>query len=162
MSIDWVPYACLILALMSALVGGVLSAFSEFIMKSLLLTRGAGGVEAMQHINRTVMGTVFLASFLALAPLTAAFAGYAWLRLDGAAQTAVVAAAAAYWGTVFIVTIAGNVPMNERLARLDPASPEAQTYWRLYGRVWTRLNHIRTLGAIGTATLYLLAMHAAA
>jgi len=37
-----------------ALVGGVFLAFSDFIMRSLSLTSGVGGVEAMQVINREV------------------------------------------------------------------------------------------------------------
>ena len=38
-----------------ALVGGVFLAFSDFVMRPLALTGGAGGVEVMQSINREVL-----------------------------------------------------------------------------------------------------------
>ncbi|MEL7029422.1 MAG: anthrone oxygenase family protein [Pseudomonadota bacterium] len=162
MPAEWTPYACLVLGLSSALVGGVLKGFSEFIMKGLLRTNPAGGIEAMQHINRTVMRTEFLVSFMALAPLSLAFAIYAGLNLAGLERTFVIAAALVYCASVFLVTVAGNVPMNERLAKLDFASQEAAEYWAHYGRKWTQLNHVRTLGAVATATLYFMAMLALA
>ena len=53
------------------------------------------------------------------------------------------------------MTIIGNVPMNNRLDRLDHTSPDAQAYWARYGRDWTRLNHVRTLGSVATAVVYM-------
>ena len=50
-----------------ALVGGVFLAFSDFIMRSLVLTGGHGGIEAMQTINREVFRWVFMALFLGMA-----------------------------------------------------------------------------------------------
>lgn len=55
------------------------------------------------------------------------------------------------------MTMFGNVPMNKKLERLDHTSSEAEAYWLEYGRVWTRLNHVRSLGSILTAGLYLIA-----
>ena len=57
---------------------------------------------------------------------------------------------------VFLVTVFGHVPMNNRLAGLDPHARETQAYRSEYGRVWMRLNHIRTLGSLFTAGLYLV------
>ncbi|MEL6956662.1 MAG: hypothetical protein AAFO88_08470, partial [Pseudomonadota bacterium] len=72
MTYDWTLYLSLFLALWSAIVGGVFSAFSEFIMRGLLRAEPAGGIEAMQHINRTVLRTPFVAGILAIAPLSIA------------------------------------------------------------------------------------------
>ena len=55
------------------------------------------------------------------------------------------------------MTVIGNVPMNNKLERLDHASGEANAYWLVYGRVWTRLNHVRTLGSVATSVIYLVA-----
>lgn len=162
MPTDWIVYACLILGLSSALVGGALKAFSEFIMAGLVRTAPAGGIEAMQHINRTVMRTEFIVSFIVLAPASIAFAVYGVFALDGFARHLIVAAAIVYCSSVFLVTVAGNVPMNERLAGMQAQSREAQEYWAVYGRRWTRLNHVRTIGSIATAGLYFLAMLAIA
>ena len=51
MTYEWPLYFCLFLALWSAVVGGVFSAFSEFIMSGLLRADPAGGMDAMQQIN---------------------------------------------------------------------------------------------------------------
>ena len=51
MTYDWMLFACLFLALWSAVIAGVFSAFSEFIMAGLLRGSPAAGIEAMQQIN---------------------------------------------------------------------------------------------------------------
>lgn len=157
MTYDWTLYLCLFLAIWSAVVGGVFSAFSEFVMHGLLRATPAGGIESMQHINRTVLRTQFVAGIIVIAPLSIAIAIYALMSLGGAAVITLVLAAVVYVPSVFLMTMFGNVPMNNRLERLDHRSSEAETYWREYGRDWTRLNHIRTFGSVLTAGLYLIA-----
>jgi uncharacterized membrane protein len=60
----------------------------------------------------------------------------------------VLTAALFYVVGTFLVTTAFNVPMNNRLARLDPASPEAATYWPVYVRDWSKWNHVRTVAPL--------------
>ena len=154
---NWIVYACLFVGLASALVGGVFQSFSDFVMRGLVLADPPGGIESMQHINRTVFRSVFLATFLVLVPIVLGMAGYAWFNLSGAGRTLILAAALIYIVTVFLVTMLGNVPMNERLAGLAYESPEAAAYWQIYGRVWTWWNHARTFGSIATAVCFLWA-----
>lgn len=157
MAFHWTLYFCVFLALWSALVGGVFKAFSEFIMAGLLRAEPAAGIESMQHINRTVLRTEFVAALISIAVFSIAFAAYALVVIVGPGQYAILGAALVYVPSVFMMTMFGNVPMNERLARLDHRSEEAATYWVIYGKQWTRLNHVRTLGSIFTAGLYLIA-----
>lgn len=157
MTHEWTLYLCLFLALWSAVIGGVFSAFSEFIMAALLRAEPAGGIESMQHINRTVIGTQFVAGILLIAPASVLLALYSVTVFEGAALVALVAAPCVYVPSVFLMTILGNVPLNNRLARLDHTSPDAQAYWPHYGRDWTRLNHMRALGSVITAMLYMAA-----
>ena len=157
MIVDWPIWACLALALWSALVAGVFSAFSEFVMRALSLARPTAGMEAMQKINVTVLRSSFVLGLIAIAPLSVAFAAYAITELDGAARVAAILAAGVYLPGVFMTTVAGNVPMNNALARLNPESSQAAAYWPLYLRRWTRLNHVRTLASLFTAILYLAA-----
>ena len=89
--------------------------------------------------------------------ITLGFAAYAWFRLSGSGRTFILVAASIYVITVFLVTIVGNVPMNERLAAMGHTSPEAELYWSTYGRVWTWWNHVRTAGSVVTAGCFLLA-----
>lgn len=148
---------CLALAVWSALVGGVFKAFSEFIMRALARTAPATGIAAMQQINRAVLRTEFVLALIGIAIIAPLFAGFAAVVARGVVTMLLALAAAIYVTLVFLVTIFGNVPMNNRLDALDPASPAAAGYWRLYLRRWTRLNHLRTLGCIATAALYALA-----
>lgn len=157
MTYEWTLYLCMFLAIWSAVIGGVFSAFSEFVMSALLRAEPAGGIEAMQHINRTVLRTQFVAGIILIAPLSIAVAIHAAMALSGVAMIMLVLASVIYVPSVFLVTLFGNVPMNNRLERQDHGSNEAETYWRQYGRDWTRLNHIRTIGSVLTAGLYLIA-----
>jgi uncharacterized membrane protein len=157
MTYEWTLYFCLFLALWSAVVGGVFSAFSEFIMAGLLRTAPAGGIEAMQHINRTVIRTQFVAGIFCIGLFSVLFAFYSAGAFEGAALMTLVLAPIVYLPTVFLMTLFGNVPMNRKLERLDPATTEAHDYWVKYGRDWTRLNHVRSLGSISTAGLYIIA-----
>lgn len=157
MTTNLLVYACLWMGLVSALVAGVFQSFSDFVMAGLLRAEPAGGIESMQHINKTVMRSVFLSSFLTLVPLTLGFAVYAWFKLDGLSQILILAAAAIYFASVFLVTIFGNVPMNTQLAEMNYASDEAGNYWNTYGRVWTGWNHVRTIGSVATSICFLVA-----
>ena len=157
MSPDLIAFICLFLGLATALLAGVFQSFSDFVMRGLLRAAPAGGIESMQQLNRTVFRSVFLTTFLALVPVSIALAIYAWFALNGPAMGLIIAAAVIYFHFVFIVTAAGNVPMNEKLDKMDPASAEAAAYWSIYGRVWTRWNTLRTFGSIATAGCYLLA-----
>ncbi len=157
MTYEWTLYFCFFLALWSAVIGGVFSAFSEFIMSALLRTTPAGGIEAMQHINRTVIKTQFVAGILLIAPLSVLFAFYSLMVFEGAALATLILAPIVYLPTVFLMTIFGNVPMNNKLDRLDHTTTDAKAYWSKYVRDWTRLNHARSLGSVLTAGLYIAA-----
>jgi uncharacterized membrane protein len=111
----------------------------------------------MQQINKTVIGTQFVAGILLIPVLSIALAVYAWGSMTGLPLFALLLAAVVFVPSVFLMTLAGNVPMNNRLAALDHTSEEGTAYWALYGRRWTRLNHVRTFGSVATAVIYLVA-----
>lgn len=157
MTSDWIVYACLGIGLSSAMLAGVFLAFSDFIMRALIAANPIGAIEAMQKINIKVLRSIFLATFFALVPATIGLSIFAGLRLDGPVRTMIVGGSGIYLLAVILVTIVGNVPMNERLARMAPSSPDTIAYWRSYGNVWTSLNHIRTAGSLLTSACYLLA-----
>ncbi|WP_417494614.1 DUF1772 domain-containing protein [Maricaulis sp.] len=154
MSMTLIAFACLLLALTSALVAGVLLAFSDFVMRGLALARPAGGIEAMQGINRTVLRSVFLTAFVGLLPAVYALAAYALFALDGPGQILIYTGAMIYLITVFLVTGFGNVPMNRRLAGYDPEAEGARLYWQRYLTRWTGLNHLRVAGSIATSLCF--------
>jgi len=99
----------------------------------------------------------FVAGILSIALFSVLFALYSTTIFDGAALVTLILAPIVYLPTVFFMTMFGNVPMNNKLERLDHTTPEAEAYWVKYGRDWTRLNHVRTLGSVLTAGLYIIA-----
>jgi uncharacterized membrane protein len=139
-----------------ALVGGVFLAFSDFIMRSLSLTGGVGGVEAMQVINREVFRWVFMALFLGMAAVSLVISGYAVISLSGPAGTLILLSGLIYLFGCFGVTVVFNVPMNEALAGMDIAADATRSYWTgTYLPRWTFWNSVRTI-ACGLSAMLLL------
>ncbi|MCI5111962.1 MAG: DUF1772 domain-containing protein [Marivita sp.] len=139
-----------------ALIGGVFLAFSDFIMRSLSLTGGVGGVEAMQVINREVFRWVFMALFLGMAAVSLVISGYAAVALSGPAGTLILLSGLVYLFGCFGVTVVFNVPMNEALAGMDLAADATQSYWTgTYLPRWTFWNSVRTI-ACGLSAMLLM------
>ena len=88
-------------------------------MRSLSLTGGSGGVEAMQVINREVFRWVFMAPLLGMAAASLAIAGYGATTLNHPAGALILAAGRVYLIGCFGVTVYFNVPMNEALAGVN-------------------------------------------
>ena len=59
-----------------------------------------------------------------------------------------IAGALLYVVGTFVVTILGNVPLNNRLEKVEPESDEAREVWALYLKRWVFWNHVRTLAAL--------------
>lgn len=149
-----IPFVLQLAVLAYALVGGVFLAFSDFIMRALSLTRGTGGVEAMQAINREVFRWVFMTLFLGMAVVSLLIAGLAVTSIQGPPRLLILSSALTYLAGSFGVTVVFNVPMNKTLARMSPTSEVAQEYWTgSYLPRWTFWNTIRTAACILSAAL---------
>lgn len=140
----------------TALVAGVFLAFSDFVMKGLNAATPAGGMEAMQVINRKVYGSVFLVLLLGLAPVTAGLAAYAYHFVASDAALWITSGAGLYIVGVVLVTMVCNVPMNKELDTLDIATADGTAYWMEYGADWTGWNHVRTLCSAASALCFLI------
>ena len=132
----------------AGLIGGTFFAFSAFVMKALIELPAEQGAAAMQRINVVVLNPLFLGVFigtavLAVICLLAAF--YAWGTVN---SLLLFIAGTSYLAGSFGVTMACNVPRNERLARLPAESPEALAYWPVYVREWLVWNHVRTAASV--------------
>lgn len=138
------PIALAAIGFAAAMTAGVFLSFSDFIMRGLRQADPAAGMDGMIQINRTVLRSIFLTSFLGLAPLSLGIMIWAHQTQTGLVQALLIAGGAVYLLGVFIVTMVGNVPMNQRLDGLDPDHDDGQVYWARYVSDWTRLNHIRT------------------
>ena len=142
-----------------ALVGGVFLAFSDFIMRSLALTGGHGGVEAMQVINREVFRWVFMALFLGMAAVSLVVASYGAFGISGPAGTVIMMSGLVYLVGTFGVTVFFNVPMNEALAGMEMSSGATRDYWlQTYVPRWTFWNSVRTFASAASAALLLVGL----
>jgi uncharacterized membrane protein len=60
-------------------------------------------------------------------------------------------------GTV-LVTRVFNVPRNNALASVDPASTDAARLWADYVKSWTNWNHVRTIAAMAAAASLIMSI----
>lgn len=157
MTTHWIIYTCLASGLACALVAGVFQAFSDFVMKGLISASPSSGITAMQMINITVFKSVFIVMMLGLAPSLVFFSIYAYVYQPASISLWVIIGTAIYVPSVFLVTMFGNVPMNNTLARTDHTTLQAKEYWHTYVTDWTRWNHARTFGALASALCFLFA-----
>ena len=138
----------------AAVIGGVFYAFSSFVMQALAQLPPAQGVAAMQRINVVVLNPPFLGLFggtALLALVAAAVAAFAW---STPRFLLLSCGSLLYLLGVIGVTGRGNVPLNERLGRLDPAAPAE---WTSYVAAWMRWNHLRTAAAVAAAACFAVA-----
>ena len=142
-----------------ALVAGVFLAFSDFIMRSLAITGGVGGVEAMQVINREVFRWVFMALFIGMAPVSLLVAVYGGVFVGPGSGTVMMIAGLLYFIGCFGVTVCFNVPLNEALAGMDVSSESTRDFWQqTYVPRWTFWNSVRTVASGLAAALLLFSL----
>ncbi|MFK8137780.1 MAG: DUF1772 domain-containing protein [Bdellovibrionales bacterium] len=151
MNTEIIQYMYLALGFTSAMVGGVFLSFSDFVMRGFAQSDNVSAIDCMQSLNRTVFRSIFLTNLLGLAPITIAASIYV-------NDSFTYSATGTYLLSVILVTIRGNVPMNEKLDKMDKNSDEAKAYWKIYLKGWTRWNHIRTIGSFITSALFLIAV----
>lgn len=142
----------LLTAVGSGMIAGVFFAFSTFVMKALAKLPPAQGIAAMQSINVVVINPAFMFVFLGtavggMAVAVGSISPPNAYRLIGATL---------YVLGTFGVTMAFNVPLNNQLAKVDPASAEGAAVWADYLRKWTAWNHVRTIAALAAAVLLFL------
>jgi uncharacterized membrane protein len=62
-----------------------------------------------------------------------------------------------YFVGTFLVTLVFNVPLNNRLAAVNPDSAEGKALWTHYLSVWTAWNHVRTVAPLAAMACFILA-----
>lgn len=155
-----VPLATAVAAVGSGLVAGLFLAFSIAVMPALRRLEGPAGIAAMQSINKAILNPVFgslfgastvLAALLAVATPVARVGAPVWQVAGGVLH--VVGA--------FVVTVAVNVPLNNELAALDPASADRNRVWARFLTSWTAWNHARSVLTTAATVAFVVALQAA-
>jgi uncharacterized membrane protein len=142
----------------SALVGGIFFAFSSFIMKALAGVPSAEGIGAMQSINVVVINPWFLGAFFGTAVLSLVAGGFALASWGSPSASLFLGGALFYLVGTILVTMLGNVPLNNQLAAVPATDPAARDVWEHYLGRWTMWNHVRTAAAMVAALLYTLGL----
>jgi uncharacterized membrane protein len=139
-------------ALGSGLVAGFFFSFSFVIMGSLARRPVPEAIAAMNAINVVVLNPWFFTAFFGTALVSLV------LAVMALSSALIVAGAAIYIVGCIVVTMMFNVPLNNALAKVDPASDAGAALWARYLRVWTAWNHVRTLAPLVSCALFILAL----
>jgi uncharacterized membrane protein len=142
----------------SALVGGIFFAFSSFVMKALARVPSEEGIGAMQSINVVVLNPSFLGVFFGTAVVSLGAGGLALAGWGRPSAPFFLGGALFYLVGTYLVTLRGNVPLNNQLAALSATDPAARDVWEHYLNRWTMWNHVRTAAAMVAALLYTLGL----
>lgn len=139
-------------------VAGVFFAFSVFVMRALGRLPAAQGIAAMQVINVTALTPLFMLLLFGTGLACVVLAIALMPDLHEPAAGYGLAGAVLYLAGVILVTILFNVPRNNRLAAVDPASEDAGLLWTGYLAGWTVWNHVRTATSLAAAILLTAAL----
>lgn len=150
--------ATLVAAVGCGLVGGVFFAFSGFVMPALGRLPAAGGTAAMQSINVAAVTPPFMAALFGPAVLCLGLTLWAVTHLGERPAVPVLVGCTLYLVGTIGTTIAFNVPLNNRLAGLDPHGSGTADVWSGYLRTWTAWNHVRTATALAAALALTVAL----
>lgn len=90
--------------------------------------------------------------------IAAALAVLAFFRWGEPGATAMLVGGVIYVLGMFAVTMIVNVPLNNVLAAVDPASTQATDLWTTFLRDWSFWNHVRTAASTASLVLFVVAL----
>jgi uncharacterized membrane protein len=140
------------------LLAGLYFAFSTFIMTSLSRIGPAAGIATMNAINVDIVRSLFMPLYFGTTFTSGVLAIVGLLRWGEPGSLALLAGGAIYVAGMFVVTMLFNVPLNNALAAVDPASSEGATTWARYLENWTMWNHLRTVACTVATILFIAAL----
>ena len=133
------------LIIMTGLMAGIYFAFSVFIMKSLAGLPATEGAHAMNAINDVIVRSGFLPLFFLSTLAHMGFAVWTLWYGEGLQAQLSIAAGVVYEAGMFLVTVFGNVPLNNRLQQSENNESRLLDVWCEYPTTWTHVNHLRTV-----------------
>jgi len=140
------------------LLAGVYFAFSAFVMTSLGRIAPAAGIAAMNAISVDIVTSLFMPLFLGTSLAAALLAIRGALSWKVRGSIAMCAGGVIYLIGMTTVTMMFNVPLNDALAAVAPASSEGTALWTRYLVQWTWWNHVRTIACTVSTGLFILAI----
>ena len=143
----------------SGLVAGIFFAFSTFVMRTLGQLPENQGIAAIKAINVKVLNTWFFLAFFGTGAVCLRVAFLALGSGAGTHRAYLLAVRALYLVGCLLVTVAFNLPLNNRPASAEPDSPGAEALWAHYlSSRWTLWNHVSTAASLAAAGLFATAL----
>jgi uncharacterized membrane protein len=143
----------------SGMIGGLLFAFSSFIMPALSTLPAEASIAAMNSINKRIINPLFLTTFVGTAATSGAvLVTAAAKRSHPSAEPLRLAASCMYILGVFGVTVLVNVPLNDKLAKVVASPTVDRAVWNNYYRPWMAWNHVRAAAAVLASGLFTAAL----
>ncbi|MEO6548069.1 MAG: anthrone oxygenase family protein [Ferruginibacter sp.] len=145
-------------ALLSGLVAGLLYAYSCSVNIGLKTLTNTEYIKAMQSINIAIQNPLFFVSFMGLLivfPITT----FQLFRQQPNSIYLFVGAMVIYFVGVFGITLFGNVPLNEQLAKfpiLKSNDDEISIMRKTFENPWNNFHSIRTVASIVSFALTIL------
>jgi uncharacterized membrane protein len=140
-----------ITVLFSGLVAGLLYSYSCSVNPGLKALPDNQYLAAMQSINAAIQNPLFFISFMGILILFPFALRHVYITQPTASFYFFIAAAALYYIAVFGVTVAGNVPLNNRLAGFPISSATAAdmaSMRMMFEKPWNNYHSVRTTAAI--------------
>lgn len=137
-------------ALSSAIMAGVYFAFSCFIMQAFNKLSASQAVASMNVINVTIVRSVFMPIFFGSTIVSLLLIIAATFHWSETGSAIMMLAGLVYFIGMFICTAIFNVPLNNRLASLEPDSENLNKIWSHYFQTWTNWNHLRAVSSLVT------------
>jgi len=151
-------YAAILLTGLSA---GLFYAWAVSVIPGTQRVSTTSYLESMQAINRAILNPAFYVVFFG--PVIALGISIYQHYSEKLPFWLLVLAMAFYFLGTFGVTVFGNVPLNDQLdllelTKLTPS--DAEEFRRSYEQKWNRFHLLRTVSAVASACLALLAVFA--
>ncbi len=137
-----------LLIILTGIMAGIYFAFSVFIMKSLAELPAIHAAQTMNKINTVIIKSLFLPMFIGTTVTHAGLLVWSLINWQGEPSLWVVIAAITLVLGMFVVTVIGNVPLNNQLQQSVDTDSKLVETWQLYLKQWTRFNHLRTISCI--------------
>jgi uncharacterized membrane protein len=138
------------------LIAGLYFAFSTFIMTALQRVGPAQGAAAMNAINAAILRSLFMPLFLGTSVTGLVLAGLALVRWGQPGAVVMLVGGLVYVVGMFLCTMVFNVPLNNALADVDPASARGAEMWSRYLIEWTFWNHVRTIASTAACAFFIM------
>jgi uncharacterized membrane protein len=153
-------FALILLATLgSGLMAGLFCSFSNFVMQALRNLPANQGIAAMQSINLAIVNPAFLSVFLGTAVACLIILFFTFSKWQNPQSMYAILGSLSYLIGAILVTFVFNIPRNNLLTTLDPASPDSIKVWQEYLVSWTNWNHIRSISTVAATVAFTFAIH---